>query len=193
MITSYNKGEAEFFHCPLCLLVADNSAESICLYCYFIKEKIPFLLVDVSTSKERLQQIIHYFQPAYLFVSEGEGDFSPSSDYGRKEVYRHYVCWRFSLDELQEELQREQKAVCVNGSGAGADRIGVVIEKSASGETEGNEEDNAWKDTLIREQVDLFFQKRHIPKSDYDVVIIEEIPRRSNGKVDYQKAKEFFS
>ena len=43
--TSDNKSEAESFHRPLCLLVADNSAESICLYCYFIKEKIPFLLV----------------------------------------------------------------------------------------------------------------------------------------------------
>ncbi len=77
---------------PLCLLAADNSAESICLYCFLIKKKIPFLLVDANTTREHLQEIIHNFQPAYLFIPEEEGAISPSLDYVREFIYGHYFC-----------------------------------------------------------------------------------------------------
>ena len=125
---SDRKGEAESSHRTLCLLATDNSAESICLYCYFIKEKIPFLLVDASTSKERLQQIIHSFQPAYLFVPEGEGDFLPSSDYGRKEVYGQYVCWRFTKESVwQSHRVAPEVAVLLSTSGSTGSSKFVVL------------------------------------------------------------------
>lgn len=124
----HKKGMKGPYHRPLYLLSADNSAESICLYCYFIKMRIPFMLVDSHTSSEKLQEIIHSFQPACLFLPEGKGAFMPSSDYGKGSYYGQYTAWGFVEKSVWEEHRvAPEVAVLLSTSGSTGSGRQVIL------------------------------------------------------------------
>lgn len=110
---------------PLWLLMADNSAESICLYCYMIKKKIPFLLVDKIISEKRFQEIVDNFQPVCLFLPKQVKHFSC---YRKQIVYEEYICWGVLKENIwKKQSISEEVALLLSTSGSTGSSKYVVL------------------------------------------------------------------
>lgn len=101
---------------------------------------------------------------------------------GRKSRFVKIRGYRINLDELQlkitEGLGRE--AVCINGQGQDMDKIYAVLTGENTGCIDG------------KESVQIADIVRNLPlvQKDYCLLIIDEIPRKPNGKVDYKKIQQ---
>ncbi len=98
------------------------------------------------------------------------------------------------MDELQGELQKTLglNVVCVSGADKTLEKVGILLEKPELQMAKKNvnkEERIGGKD--IQKLVEVLLAKRRIQKNEYTVTFVEEIPRKNNGKVDYQQATRF--
>lgn len=98
---------------------------------------------------------------------------------GRKSRFVKIRGYRISLDELQlkitEGLGRE--AVCINGQGQNMDKIYAVLTGEDARCVSGGE----------TARVTDIVGDAHLGQKDYSLVIMDEIPRKRNGKADYRK------
>ncbi len=114
---------------------------------------------------------------------------------GRKSRFVKVRGYRISLDELQKELSQELKSqvVCVNGLDENADKIGVgIVDKGlleeSTRESTGKERCREGKQLLT--ELEQILSRKRIQRQEYHMRIMEALPRRSNGKIDYRELQK---